>query len=30
MFVPGTRKIVTRDLITIKIWDLWKNQKPLA
>lgn len=30
MFVPGTRKIVTRDLISIKIWDMCNDKKPLS
>jgi serine/threonine-protein phosphatase 2A regulatory subunit B len=30
MFMAGTRKIVTRDLISIKIWDMCNDKKPIA
>lgn len=30
MFLAGTRKIVTRDLTSIKIWDMCNDQKPIA
>jgi serine/threonine-protein phosphatase 2A regulatory subunit B len=29
MFLAGTRNIVTRDLISIKIWDMCNDQRPL-
>jgi serine/threonine-protein phosphatase 2A regulatory subunit B len=30
MFLEGTRKIVTRDLISVKIWDMCNNTQPLV
>lgn len=29
MFLEGKGKIVTRDLISLKIWDMRDNTKPL-
>jgi serine/threonine-protein phosphatase 2A regulatory subunit B len=29
-FIDGTRKIITRDLISIKIWDICNNKRPLV
>lgn len=30
MFLGGSRKIVTRDLISIKIWDMSNNKMPIT